>query len=687
MNVLSRTSIIPLLVLTVVLGCGPSKQELMMRSARRVRTADDDDKKEKAPPPIKAAPKESKKPEVPPPPSGRMVAKEEEADTEPEEATPSKPLVAIDELRPEKPLTEEERRKWAYDNLSAVGEAIHAYQSESKQLMPRTVNTTGGIEGFSWRVWLLPKLGYQELYDKFDFEKPWYMEPNKSLLKYIPKEYVSPERFDTMTNLQLPSMFRHMYGDKSNRSLGRIEDGLGNTVMLVEVNDDMAVEWTAPLDLEPKSVRGLLRSIGKLRNEGTFAVWGNGWPFLLSSSASEKEVKSAFTCEANDGPSARILHRPIPVEGVSDASLARAEPTEYDSSDVVVTETFIEPIEIERIAVPTSIETREAMERLKRAFGEKVSDAKTDEAKERLAKELIEIAAEANAVPADAHSLLRVAQNLATDAGDAQLMLRVLDQRVGVFAEDAYAVNLEALVKFSVSNAGRDISAIDGRTEYAGRAVHTIFAAVNADDYSRGAKLARTSYKYVSDDTDTPLRTLFGRLRSQLSAANKKFEDAKDVLARLRINPNDDEAAAAFGQFLCFYKGDWATGLPLLARSKNQDLVDVVTLDLEGARDATAQVELAELWWELSNRASGVFRQGAIDRALLWYTSAYNGLPESLEKIHVRNRIDEGNESDPTSPLALCKRLAGELDVDLRLSLTSLGTVRRQGNGRDDDDD
>ena len=55
----------------------------------------------------------------------------------------------------------------------------------------------------SWRVELLPFLGYEELYNHFDQNAAWNSPQNKRLLEYIPPEFQSAERFDDRTNYLL----------------------------------------------------------------------------------------------------------------------------------------------------------------------------------------------------------------------------------------------------------------------------------------------------------------------------------------------------------------------------------------------------------------------------------------------------------------------------------------------------
>ncbi|MEM6469323.1 MAG: DUF1559 domain-containing protein [Planctomycetota bacterium] len=671
-------------------GCGPSKQDLMMRAAKRVRQKSDPNEN-KPEPPINAATVAPVAKTVESPvtvPSGRAAKPEATVEKTDDEVIEKKPLLTVEELRPEQPLSEAERRKWAYENLVAVGEAIKAYQDERGYLIPRYMKGRGGLTTVSWRVLLLPYLGYDELYKKFDLNKPWYMEPNKSLLKYIPKEYVSPERFDTMTNLQLPSTPDFTY-HKLAGAFSSVEDGFHNTIALVEVNDTAAVEWAAPLDFEPKSREELHSSLGSLRGDGAFALWGNGWPTLLAKSHSPTLLWTAFTAAGSDGNSLGKLHRPITIEGVTEGAVA-AKPEEPTGSSSVTVQNqvpAIEQVQAVREEAPTGLEIRNASERLRKVFAEELGKANTDGKLNRLCERLISSASRIKSEPADAYALTVAAQNLAIKAGNAELLLHALDLRVGRFEIDAYEQNMDALMKFSQGTARRDPVTIDGKVKYIRRALHTIYAAITQNDFMRGSKLARTANKYLSDSEESDLPKLFARLRSQLGGAAIEFDSAKEHLATIRINPDNDAAVSNFGYFLCFFKGDWQTGLEMITRSKNLELAELAEADLAGPETVDDQIAVADRWWSIAERARGVYKQGAMDRAKLYYQMAFEVMPDSLERMHVKNQLLEVRNEDPSSPFALCERLANEMNADLQVSLAALAVARYEGRQDDGDDE
>jgi len=107
----------------------------------------------------------------------------------------------------------------------------------------------------SWRVHILPFLGSEarRLYYQFKLDEPWDSEHNRRLIKKMPDVY-------TMLGSKAAREGRTCYARPvgknttcpANRAIdySDIADGSSNTVMIVEVDDEHAVLWTKPKDLD-----------------------------------------------------------------------------------------------------------------------------------------------------------------------------------------------------------------------------------------------------------------------------------------------------------------------------------------------------------------------------------------------------------------------------------------------------
>ena len=102
----------------------------------------------------------------------------------------------------------------------------------------------------SWRVALLPHLGEQELYKEFHLDEPWDGPHNKKLIERMPAIFACtieglPSGSTRYLAAQGPGA---MFDEGKGRSLTDVTDGISNTILLLEVDESLAVPWTKPDD-------------------------------------------------------------------------------------------------------------------------------------------------------------------------------------------------------------------------------------------------------------------------------------------------------------------------------------------------------------------------------------------------------------------------------------------------------
>ena len=686
---------------SIVPGCGgPSTEDLMMRAAMRSRprsgdrTDDEEPKK-----PAKKKNQTKKVANTKPPETDQIdVRKTSRLEKGRKSVKPQEVLDSLGDLKlkpvaERKPDGEEEesaRRSRASDNMMKIHAALEAYYDEHEFYPARAFVTESGFKTLSWRVEILPYLGYPELYEKFDHSRPWNLEPNKTLANYIPPEFTS-DRFDIKTNFLLPAYNSFFFG--SNRDINKRtideEDGVANTIMLVEVDDRLAVEWTKPGDYEPSNPNNVKNDVGNVRGDGAFAVWGNGWPVLLANSLSKKQFTDAFTATSGDGQRAGEVHRDIPVITESDASKATSDAVSMSPSNE---DTYTSPMSVDeplREPAPKAGDIARAQNRLKQIYSDKMSEAKDDSEKGDLAGQMLNDAKGMMEDPAGAFALQTAAIRLGTEAGEIKHVLSAVDQRVGRFEVDTYKQNIDALLEFAEGTNRREPSEVDGDV-FLKRAIPVISAAIHDNDFMRASAIARHAYRLRDQEPNEEIQKSLNKLRVLLGSAKREYDKAAESLAIYREDPSQTEQAAAFGRFLCFIKGEWEQGLPLVIMGGKRQLREVAQMDINGAKTIDEEVALGDAWWELSRQiGSGIYRQSLQDRAAFWYQKAFPVMPQSLDRIHVKGRLDELGETDPSSPLALIAQLANDEGVDLNQSLASIADVGQGGrrNIRDDDDD
>ena len=219
-------------------------------------------------------------------------------------------------------IVQESHRKHCEANLNRLGLAFHEYHSSNGRLPAPAKTRADGSPLLSWRVALLPHLGYQELYDRFHLDEPWDSPHNRTLLAEMPAELACPGAsvpHDGQTGYMVvvgPKMTVNRANTPFDASRGvelrEITDGTSNTVLVVET--DALVPWTKPDDLhwQPGAPPFQLKSP---HSGGAHVVLADGQVRFLKITMSPNILQSLLT--VNGG------------EVISSDSYGGDEPTQY----------------------------------------------------------------------------------------------------------------------------------------------------------------------------------------------------------------------------------------------------------------------------------------------------------------------------------------------------------------------
>jgi hypothetical protein len=200
---------------------------------------------------------------------------------------------------------EDPAQEASVEQLRKIGAAILRYHDTFKSY-PLAGNGQKGM-GLSWRVRILPFVGQQALYDKFDLESPWNSANNRALVAQMPEIYKTPfVPLEEGTTIYLgvlgpapgegrdwqerATFFHRGVRPRSNRE---IIDGTRYTIMVVEVDPTDAVVWTKPDDWEfqPESPR---RGLGAVRIAGFLALFADGSVGLVPGTVGDETLRLLF---------------------------------------------------------------------------------------------------------------------------------------------------------------------------------------------------------------------------------------------------------------------------------------------------------------------------------------------------------------------------------------------------------
>ena len=141
-------------------------------------------------------------------------------------------------------------------SLNNLGIAFHTFHDVHSRFPPVHDRNVPKERKLSWRVHILPYLGgdAQRLHDQFNLEEAWDSPHNKALIKQMPDIY-RPRNSKLgqkgMTQIVVP-VGKGMICEEVGTSvvIRSIVDGLSNTIMVTECDEENAVIWTKPADWE-----------------------------------------------------------------------------------------------------------------------------------------------------------------------------------------------------------------------------------------------------------------------------------------------------------------------------------------------------------------------------------------------------------------------------------------------------
>ena len=154
----------------------------------------------------------------------------------------------------------------------------------------------------SWRVLLLPYLGQEGLYHKYDFSQSWDSPTNLALVTMMPAVYANPSDDSSRpfgeTNYMVVVGKNSVFREDGCTTNLEIRDGMSETILVVESNIG-SVRWLQPTDLNVKkmdfSINGSGNAIGGCQPDGANVLMADGNTRFLRNDTSPDYVEAMIT--------------------------------------------------------------------------------------------------------------------------------------------------------------------------------------------------------------------------------------------------------------------------------------------------------------------------------------------------------------------------------------------------------
>lgn len=288
----------------------------------------------------------------------------------------------------------------------------------------------------------------------------------------------------------------------------------------------------------------------------------------------------------------------------------------------------------EKVKLPTAEERDKANKLIRDLF--KAEYAKTTAAaRSELASKLYQQGLETKDDPAAIYELFREAAELAA-ATNIDLSLKScaeLGQR--------FQGSLPEIAEPILKTISTRISQTDAQLELAQYSSKLTDDALLNDQFETATRLWK-----IADGAAQKSKSV--RIVKQTQAQAKDLDAYKlnqvkvaKAIEVLKDKPDDPVACLDLGKHSCFMKGDWAKGLPLLAKSSDPKLKAAAEKDLAANEDnANACISAAEVWYDTIAAIEGYPKTQTQRRIQSLYIKALPSVA-GLTKTKVEKRLEE----------------------------------------------
>jgi len=261
--------------------------------------------------------------------------------------------------------------------------------------------------------------------------------------------------------------------------------------------------------------------------------------------------------------------------------------------------------------------------------------AATDlESRKKLVAEIRSTALETKTDPVGQYAMLRMARDMSAHLGDYAMAEETINEMSERFDIDPLAMRSKAIVRAMTAKVPGD-----QRAKVARVGLELAKEFHQADRYKEALTVITAASRASARLKDSQLVADAKQMAVESRAMAKKYSAVRRALETLKTNPDDPAANTSVGKYLCFVKGDWQRGLPMLAKGDDAKLKDLATKEQGGTADTKEQVSLAGAWWDVGNEKANRSYREILPHAGIWYRKALPQLT-GLEKAKVEKRLN-----------------------------------------------
>lgn len=291
-----------------------------------------------------------------------------------------------------------------------------------------------------------------------------------------------------------------------------------------------------------------------------------------------------------------------------------------------------------RPAVPPAADQARAQRLIHELFRKEYAGTTADD-RRQLARLLLAESAKMADDPAARYVLLDESRQAAAACGDIDTLLAVVTATAAAF--DVDAAELAAASLTSAAKVAADAATHERIAQAAMQLMDDLAAAERFDPAIKLGAVAEASAARAER------LSLFADVQSRtrdLRALSTERDRARQAARVLLQKPDDAEASAVFGRYLCLSRGQWVEGLVLLSKGSDGPLGTLARRDIANPGQTQQQLALANAWWDLADQHAGIQQRHLRQRAAHWYWLAIPSL-KGLERSLAEKRVGDAGSA------------------------------------------
>lgn len=287
-----------------------------------------------------------------------------------------------------------------------------------------------------------------------------------------------------------------------------------------------------------------------------------------------------------------------------------------------------------RAPVPAAADQKRAEAEIRELFREDYA-ARRPDLRRAFAERLLAQAEGTKEDPVARFVLFREARDVAAGALDIATAYLAIRKMAGLY--DVKAADLKTAAA-AVARKGATTS--EDAAALARSWLKVAGEAAKEADYETTARSVKEAELFAKPAKDASIASRVAEWNKELPELRKEQELATKAELTLSVNSNDPEACLHLGRYLCFAKGAWDQGLPLLARVADPAIKEAAARDLAKPQEPAAQADAGEAWGSLAEKSKiPIDKRRYQSRARHWYETA---LPEltGILRTKVEKKLD-----------------------------------------------